>query len=230
MAPDRISEADLDTLAQRLDYRFRDEKLLKQALTHVSGPGGLSYERLEFLGDRVLGLVIAEELFERHPATPEGPLSYRLSTLVRGETCAAVARDIALHEFIRVGRGEAAGGLRQNTTVMGDVMEAVIAAIYRDGGFEAARAMILRLWERYLMLAEAPQKDPKSYLQEWALARALPLPAYREIGREGPDHQPMFEMELMLHGFAPAIGRAASKRAAEYAAAEEFLRREGVRQ
>jgi ribonuclease-3 len=226
---DRTGASDLGALSARLDYRFRDETLLRQALTHVSGPGGASYERLEFLGDRVLGLVIAEDLFKRHPATQEGPLSYRLSTLVRGETCAAVARDIALHEFIRVGRGEAAGGLRQNTTVMGDVMEAVLAAVYRDGGLEAARTLILRLWEPYLARVEAPQKDPKSYLQEWALSRALPLPSYREASREGPDHLPVFEMELVLPGFAPAHGKAASKRAAEYAAADAFLRREGIR-
>lgn len=227
----KLGAAELDALAGRLNYHFRDPALAKQALTHASGATGrVNYERLEFLGDRVLGLVIADELFKRHPATREGSLSSQLSVLVRGETCASVARDAGLHEFIRIGRKEAAAGLHQNSTVLGDVMEALIAAIYRDSGFDAARDVVLRLWEKPLAQAGTLRKDPKTFLQEWALGRALPIPTYREIGREGPHHLPVFEMEMSLPGFTPSIGRAASKRAAEYEAAEDFLRRERIRE
>jgi ribonuclease-3 len=226
----RLTEAEFDLITERLAYEFHDRSLLKRALTHASGARNRAdYERLEFLGDRVLGLVIAEELYRRNPAKTEGELASRFSALVRGEICAAVAREACLHEHVRLGRRETADGVHLSVSVLGDVMESLIAAVYLDGGLEPARQLILRLWEPDIEAGAAHRKDSKTFLQEWALGHALSIPGYRVLSQEGPHHAPHFSVEVQVHGRPAAIGEGLSKRAAEQAAAEAFLKREGIR-
>jgi ribonuclease-3 len=222
-------------LEARLGHRFGDRELLAEALTHRSlqrrqRPAGgrrgsglfISYERLEFLGDRVLGLVVAEMLLERYPREPEGALTRRLAALVRLETLAAVAGEIDLAPHIRLPAIEQPSA-RGNPSLLADVCEAVIAALYLDGGFEAARRFILGHWSPRMEAAGAPPKDPKTALQEWAQARALPLPDYRLVGTEGPAHQPRFTIEVEIPGYPAEQASAASKRLAEAAAAAALL-------
>lgn len=219
-----------ETLFERLGHRFTDRGLLKLALTHASrNRKDRHYERLEFLGDRVLGLVIAEELYHRNPTHREGNLAVRHSSLVRGDICSAVAKSIELEKFVAVGPAEQQKGVNASPTVLADVMEAVIAAAYIDGGLEAARSMVLRLWDPYLKEKRATRKDAKTFLQEWTLGKSLGIPGYRVISREGPDHAPRFAIEVMVSGKQPARGEGASKRLAEQAAAEAFLIRENLR-
>lgn len=224
----RLTEVEFELITARLAYRFRDRSLLMHALTHASSASQRpDYQRLEFLGDRVLALVIAEELYRRNPTKPEGALSSRFSALVSGELCAAVAREAGIGEHVRLGRRETADGIHLSVGVLGDVMEALIAAIYLDGGLEAARALILRLWEPH-MEARA-RKDSKTYLQEWALGQAFAIPGYRVVSQEGPHHAPVFAVEVKVDGRPAAIGEGPTKRSAEQAAASAFLKREGIR-
>jgi ribonuclease III len=224
----RLTEAEFELITARLGYRFRDRSLLMHALTHASSASQRpDYQRLEFLGDRVLALVIAEELYRRNPTKPEGALSSRFSALVSGELCAAVAREAGIGEHVRLGRRETADGIHLSVGVLGDVMEALIAAIYLDGGLEAARALILRLWEPH-MEARA-RKDSKTYLQEWALGQAFAIPGYRVVSQDGPHHAPVFAVEVKVDGRPAAIGEGPTKRSAEQAAASAFLKREGIR-
>lgn len=226
----RFTASHYDEIADRLGYSFKDQALLCRALTHASSKVKRGdYERLEFLGDRVLGLVIAEHLFKAHPKDSEGLLSAQHSALVRGEACAAAGLAMGLETIIEMGESERSKGMHRNATVIGDVMEALIAAIYLDGGLEAAREFILRNWREPLSAPEAAEKDAKTFLQEWALARALPIPAYRTLGRNGPEHEPVFEVAVEVAGKEPAQGSGKSKRVAEQQAAKEFLRRERIR-
>ena len=213
--------------AERLGHRFRDPVLLLRALTHASiaGPSRPSNERLEFLGDRVLGLVIADALFRADAAAAEGALAPRLNALVRLETCAEVARGLGLGEALRLGRSEALTGGRRKEALLGDALEAVIAAVYLDAGFEAARAVVLRLWDDRIDAAPGVVRDAKSALQEWAQARGLPPPDYAEAARSGPDHAPVFTVRVALATGETAEGAARSKRAAEQAAAAALLAR-----
>lgn len=225
-----LSPALLDDIAERTGYRFGNEALLVEALTHGSTQKHKGdYQRLEFLGDRVLGLVIAEHLYRTHPDHGEGELTALHSALVRGEACAAAGDTIGLSELVIIGSGERAKGMNLNRTVLGDVMEALVAAVYLDGGFEQARGLVLRAWKDLLKQPKVAIKDPKTFLQEWALARALPIPAYRIVSREGPEHEPVFVVSVEVKDRAPADGTAKSKRAAEMDAAEQFLKREGIR-
>ena len=218
--------ADLET---RLGYHFRDQELASLALTHLSaqsgGPRPQSYQRLEFLGDRVLGLVIADGLYRAFPHASEGELSIRLAKLVRRETCAAVAAEWDVGPHVVLGPGEARGGGRKKIAILSDVCESLIGAVYVDGGFEAARDLVLASWRARLTADSGPARDAKTAVQEWAQARALPAPAYEEVARSGPDHAPRFVMRLVLPGYEPEEGRANSKRAAEQAAARAFLDR-----
>ena len=217
-------------VAERIGYAFRDKSLLRHALTHASSKGKRQdYERLEFLGDRVLALVIAEYLFTANPQAREGDMAARHSALVRGETCAAVGRAMGLDAVIDVGAREREKGMNLNASLIGDVMEALIAAIYLDGGLEAARGFILRNWQDLLAAPRVAEKDAKTFLQEWALARALPIPSYRIISREGPEHEPVFEIAVEIEGRKPMVGTGKSKRAAEQDAARGFLIREKIR-
>lgn len=208
-----------------LSYSFEDRSLLEQALTHrsVEAAGGVDYERLEFLGDRVLGLVVTEMLMESFPEEREGALAKRLAGLVRQEALADVARDIGLGRHIRLSRGEEEGGGRENDAILADVCEAVIAAIYRDGGFDAAQDFIERHWRDRLQSVEAPPQDAKTTLQEWAQGRGMALPSYSVVDREGPDHAPSFTVRVELSDGTAAEGNGPSKRTAEQAAARRVL-------
>ncbi len=222
------------SLEERIGYRFTDVALLDSALSHISALKGArnragSYQRLEFLGDHVLGLVISDMLFRAFPKADEGELSRRLADLVRKETCAEIARTIDLGAAIRLGSSEANAGGRTRPAILADVCEALIGAVYLDGGFSAAEALVGRLWAARMQTKAQPLRDPKTVLQEWAQARGLPTPAYREIARTGPDHDPEFRVAVQLPRLAPAEGSGRSKRAAEQAAAAAMMVREGVK-
>ncbi|ETX26936.1 ribonuclease III [Roseivivax isoporae] len=219
--------AALSDLEARLGHRFDRPELLNRALTHssMSGPAREDNQRLEFLGDRVLGLVMAEALLDRDPGAREGQLAPRFNTLVRKETCADVARDAGIGEALKLGRSERLSGGRRKIALLGDAMEAVIAAVYEDGGFEAARAMILRLWGGRIDAVEDDARDAKTALQEWAQARGMAPPDYVETARSGPDHQPRFTIEVRLADGRTARAEAPSKRQAEQAAARHLLAR-----
>jgi ribonuclease-3 len=209
--------------AARLGHEFGRPELLVEALTHPSMAAGADNQRLEFLGDRVLGLVIAEALLAQDPGATEGTLAPRLNALVRKETCAEVAVALDLGAALRMGRSEMLTGGRRKTALLGDAMEAVIAAVYLDGGLEAARRLILRAWGARIGAVRAVPRDAKTALQEWAQARGLAPPVYRDLEREGPDHAPVFSVEARLQDGRAAGGRAASKRAAQQVAAEALL-------
>jgi ribonuclease-3 len=218
----------------RIGYRFKDAALLDQALTHISALGGSrnrggSYQRLEFLGDHVLGLVVSDMLFRAFPRADEGEMSRRLADLVRKEACADVARAIDLGTVIRLGTSENNAGGRGRTAILADVCEALIGAVFVDGGYEAACTLITGLWEQRMRAPKRPLRDPKTVLQEWAQARGLPTPTYREVERRGPDHNPEFRVTVTLPGRAGAEGIGRSKRAAEQEAAAAMLRQEGVK-
>jgi ribonuclease III len=227
----RRSTADFEA---SIGYRFDDPALLEQALTHISALTGVrnragSYQRLEFLGDHVLGLVISDMLFRAFAKADEGEMSRRLADLVRKEACADVARAISLGEAIRLGASEANAGGRSRTAILADVCEALIGAVFVDGGYPAASALIERLWSERMRRPARPLRDSKTVLQEWAQARGLPTPAYREVERKGPDHDPEFRITVELPHLAPAEGLGRSKRAAEQAAAAAMLTRAGVK-
>ena len=214
-----------DALADRLGHRFVRPALLHEALTHPSAADGIrpSYERLEFLGDRVLGLVIAAWLLRLFPDEAEGMISRRHSALVRAEALTRVARSLDLGAHILLPAGEEGSGLRDRGSVLADAMEAVIAALWLDGGDDAARRFIERHWEALLREDATPPKPAKTELQEWAQGRGLPVPAYREIDRRGPDHAPRFTVEVSVVGSDALSGEGGSKRAAEEAAAQALL-------
>ena len=219
---------------QRIGYRFKDHALLEQALTHISALSGArnraaSYQRLEFLGDHVLGLVVSDMLFRAFARADEGEMSRRLADLVRKEACADVGRAIDLGAAIRLGASEANAGGRGRTAILADVCEALIGAVFVDGGYPAAAALIERLWSERMRTPARPLRDSKTVLQEWAQARGLPTPAYREVERKGPDHDPEFRVTVELPHLAPAEGLGRSKRAAEQAAAAAMLTRAGVK-
>jgi len=224
--------AALDALQARIDHRFADPALLDRALTHssVSGhrDGGRDLERLEFLGDRVLGLMTAEALWRTFPSDEEGDLAVRLNALVRKETCAAAARAFGLAELIILSKSEEAGGGRKKTAILGDVCEAFLGALYIDGGLPAAAKAFDLYWRPRLRETRVRAKDAKTTLQEWAQSHGAPPPAYQTVTAEGPSHAPAFEIEVRVDGRAPALGSGPSKRKAQQAAAEALLIREGV--
>jgi ribonuclease-3 len=224
--------------AAAIGYVFKHPELLAEALTHPSAieptprrrgrrraVRGHGYERLEFLGDRVLGLVVAELLWRRFETEPEGALTRRLAALVRREAVARVAAGIGLDRHIVLSKSEAAAGGARNSSILADVCEAVIAAIYVDGGFEAARAFVERCWGPLVGEMAAPPRDPKTSLQEWAQGRGLGLPVYRVIDTSGPDHGRRFTVGVVVEGAEEASATASSKRAAEVAAAAALLDR-----
>ncbi|MGR3466794.1 MAG: ribonuclease III [Shimia sp.] len=216
---------ELQDFADRIGHVFADPQLLVTAVTHssLSSPHRDHNERLEFLGDRVLGLVIAEALSEADRGAAEGQLAPRFNALVRKETCADVARQVDLGAVLKLGRSEQMTGGRRKTALLGDGMEAVIAAVYRDGGLDAAREMILRLWGERIDRVEDDARDAKTTLQEWAQGRGMPPPRYTEVGRSGPDHAPTFVIEAALEDGRAARAEAKSKRDAQQAAAQALL-------
>lgn len=208
--------------ADVLGHAFRSDTLLDRALTH-SGAGGADFERLEFLGDRVLALVIARLLYETFPTDDEGALGRRHAALVRREALAEVAEAIGLSDVLTGPAGETSRAAR--ATVLADALEAVIAAIYLDGGLAVAEGCIRRLWGPRIAAVAQPTPDSKTALQEWAQGRGLPLPSYAVERREGPDHAPIFRATVTVEGLRPAEGEGPSKRLAERAAAAALLQR-----
>lgn len=225
--------AAINALEKTVGYRFKDRELLNRSLTHISALAGgnraNSYQRLEFLGDHVLGVVISDLLFRAFPKADEGELSRRLADLVRREACADVARAIDLGAALRLGASEASAGGRLRTAILADVCEALVGAVYLDGGYKEAAKLVERLWGERMRAPARPLRDAKTVLQEWAQARGLPTPTYREVERTGPHHDPEFRVAVNLPNREPAEGLGRSKRAAEQAAAAAMLKREGVR-
>jgi ribonuclease-3 len=214
-------------LAHLLGHEFRRPELLREALTHASAAsrGAAGYERLEFLGDRVLGLVVADLLLAQFPHEREGALAKRHAQLVRRETLVEVARDLGLGRFLIVTRGEDEAGAREHDGVLADALEAVIGALYLDGGIAPAQHFLEAHWRPLLTAALMPPQDAKTALQEWAQGRGRRLPSYRELARSGPAHAPVFSVEVAVESEVPEIGEGRSKRMAEQAAAERLLAR-----
>lgn len=217
--------AELVAFSGRLGHSFAKPEVLIRAVTHSSmvSPHRDDNQRLEFLGDRVLGLVMAEALLKADPSAPEGLLAPRYNALVRRETCAEVAREIDLGAVVKLGRSEMKSGGRRKEALLADAMEAVIAAVYQDGGFDAARRVILTLWGKRIQNVATDARDAKTALQEWAQARGEVPPEYVEVARTGPDHQPVFTIEVRLASGPAQQATAGSKRQAEQAAAKALL-------
>lgn len=219
--------AELVGFSARIGYEFTAPERLRRALTHPSF-GGDDNQRLEFLGDRVLGLVMAEALLAADGAAPEGVLAPRFNALVRKEMLAEVARSVDLGAVLKLGRSEMKSGGRRKDALLADALEAVIAAVYLDGGFVAARALVLRLWGARIAEVKADARDAKTALQEWAQARGEPPPRYETVGRSGPDHAPLFMIRVTVQSGAMAEAEGTSKRQAEQVAAGALLRQVGA--
>ncbi|WP_308909583.1 ribonuclease III [Pseudokordiimonas caeni] len=204
-------------------YTFTKVSFLDEALTHPSLSGSSNYQRLEFLGDRVLGLVIAEWLLELFPGEAEGKINRRFTGLVRRETLADMAETLGLVPLIKLNPGAEQEGTRDKAAIRADITEAVIGALYLDGGFAAAKAFIRKHWKPLLDGVPSAAKDSKTQLQEWAQARSLPLPTYDVVGCDGPDHSPVFTIRAAIDGVGEAEARGTSKRIAQQAAAEALL-------
>jgi ribonuclease-3 len=220
-------------LEARLGYKFADPDLLDRALTHSSAIApakrvAMSYQRLEFLGDRVLGLVVADMLYRRFPKATEGDLSRSLNALVRKETCAAIARELGLGTELNLGDSEARTGGAEKDAILGDVIEALLGAVYTDGGLGPAFEIIERLFGEHIGQSGTERADAKTTLQEWAQGRGLEPPVYEEVERRGPDHAPEFTIAVKLGDFKPLSATGPSKKLAEHKAAEAFLVREKV--
>ena len=227
------SKAATAALEARIGHKFSDSALLATALTHVSAlkpsrKRGDSYQRLEFLGDHVLGLIVSDMLYRAFPNADEGELSKRLADLVRKESCADVAKTLGLVDDIKLGAVGAGVGARLRKSVLGDICEAVIGAVFLDGGYQSAQEFVERNWTERMKKPRQPLRDPKTVLQEWAQGKGLPTPVYREVERTGPHHDPQFRVAVDLPGLAPAEGVGSSKRAAEKVAASVMIEREGV--
>ncbi|MFY0680830.1 MAG: ribonuclease III [Thalassovita sp.] len=217
--------AELAAFQGRIGHQFSKPELLVRSVTHssMSSPTRDDNQRLEFLGDRVLGLVMSQALLELDKSASEGQLAPRFNALVRKETCAEVAVDIDLGSVLKLGRSEMMSGGRRKLALLGDAMEAVIAAVYLDAGFDAAQAMILRLWGDRVTSVKADARDAKTSLQEWAQARGQTPPKYTQIARSGPDHAPVFTIEVTLASGQSDQATAGSKRTAEQMAAKSLL-------
>ncbi len=232
MAMARVSAKKIAELEERIGHNFKTHERLVRALTHTSAAqntGEIShYERLEFLGDRVLGLCVAELLFFEFPNAREGELSVRLNSLVSGNTCAEIADEIGVHVFIKAGADLKHLASKRMKSVRADVVESLIAAIYLDGGLEAASKFVHKYWKSRIHEAGAGIRDSKTALQEWAHVRTSTTPTYTIAARTGPDHDPVFSVTVSIEGTEKATGKGRSKRTAEQAAAEKILLREGV--
>jgi ribonuclease-3 len=233
MAAEHSRAAAIAALERSLGHTFQDRALLERALTHSSVGDGAKRaqdnERLEFLGDRVLGLLAAERLAELYPLSAEGELAPRLNALVSRKACARVGRAIAAGPALRLSSAETKTGGRDKDSILAGACEALMAALYQEGGLEAARRAFLALWAPAIAELDAPRvTDPKTMLQEWAQGSGRPLPAYVVVERQGPDHAPTFTVEATVAGCAPARARGRSRQAAEKAAALALLEQEGA--
>lgn len=217
-------EVALSELEHIIGYTFKDRSLLQTALTHSSAGGKTNYERLEFLGDRVLGLVIANFLFQKFPEEPEGDLAKRLASLVQGSTLAKLATRISLGKYMILSPSEREAGGATNDHILADVLESLIGALYLDGGFEPCRHMIEKQWSDIFYTMKTPPQHPKTALQEWAQGKGLPLPTYDIVAQSGPDHAPIFEIQLVVKGAPPVLAQGRSRAEAEKQAARQFLR------
>lgn len=213
----------LSIFQDRLGYHFKEIKQLTHALTHASIGTEENYERLEFLGDRVLGLVIAEILYRCFPYENEGNLARRHSALACTETLAAIAQSLQIPDIVKMSAAEKASGGSFQANLLADCMEAVIGAIFLDGGYIHCQEVITALWGDKIYTIKQPPVDPKTALQEWAQARKLPPPTYEMTARSGPDHAPIFTISVTIEGFEPMTAEGSSKRAAEKRAAAELL-------
>jgi ribonuclease III len=231
-AMNRNGSISLEEVEAKIGHVFRDRDLLVQALTHISAVTSErrtgSYQRLEFLGDRVLGLVVSAMIYASFPSADEGDMSRRLAALVRRETCADMARAWDLGSAVRLGESEAKSGGRNKPAILADICEAVIGAVFLDGGYPAAEAVILSAWEPLMHRPARPLQDAKTALQEWAQSLGKPAPVYRETGRRGPAHRPEFTVGVDIEGVGTAEGVGTSKRIAEQVAAESFMKKHGV--
>jgi ribonuclease III len=226
----RPKQQDIGPLEARIGHSFANAHLIGLALTHVSAANAArseTYQRLEFLGDRVLGLVVADMLYAAFPDAEEGELSRRLADLVRKESCAEVALEWGVATFVRLGESEKQTGAAK-TAILGDICESIIGAVFLDGGFDAAKRVVTQAFEARMRSPRRPLRDPKTALQEWAQARGLAPPIYREQDRTGPDHAPEFTIAVVVTGYEPAEAKGFSKRRAEQSAAEIFIAREGI--
>lgn len=215
--------SDLNALQDIIGYRFKDESLLNIALTHSSTGLKDNYERLEFLGDRVLGLIIAAALYERFPHEKEGDLAKRLAALVQGRTLAKLSAKIQLGSFIHFSDGEAAAGGAENDHILADVFEALLGALYRDGGYVSCETLVHTIWEDVFDTMKKPPQHPKTVLQEWLQAQGLSLPAYEIVAQDGPNHAPIFHIRLAVDGYRVVQASGASRAAAEKAVAKLFI-------
>jgi ribonuclease III len=221
---------DIGQLEINIGHKFKNPDLASLALTHVSAASGRyeTYQRLEFLGDRVLGLIVSDMLYASFPAADEGELSRRLADLVRRESCAEVALDWGAEAYVRLGEGERQAGASNKAAILSDICESLIGAVFLDAGYEAARLVVTRAFEARMRSPRRPLRDPKTALQEWAQARGLEAPLYREMSRSGPHHAPEFTMAVKVAGYPPMEAKGMSKRGAEQAAAAGFMAREGI--
>lgn len=223
---------DLDALKTKLEekigYQFQNRALLLKAITHSSTGEDLNYERLEFLGDRVLGLVMAQMLFESFKGENEGGLAKRHAALVQGKTLAKIAEANNLGEFVILSQSERDSGGAQNENILADVMEALLGAVFLDGGLDPAARLIRDFWGDSIHTMTEIPLDPKTELQEWVQARGLPLPVYDIVDKAGPDHAPTFYVEVIIEGFNPLKGQGSSRREAEKKAAKEAIKHIGM--
>lgn len=219
-----MADFSLEDLEKEIDHSFENKVLLQDALTHSSTGKDSNYERLEFLGDRVLGLVVSELLYEKFPKEPEGDLAKRLSALVQGSFLAKIAAAINLGAYVDFSDAERHAGGADNEHIQADVFEALIGALYLDSGFEKCRALIERLWGDSFYEMKTPPLHPKTAVQEWAQGQGLPLPEYEIVGQSGPDHIPVFDVKLSVQGYDDVIAQGKSRQDAEKKAAKDFLK------
>jgi len=218
-----------ETLATTLGYRFSNAELLSEALLHPSvdpqerGRARYGYQRLEFLGDRVIGLLASEWLLAKHPEESEGAIARRHADLVRGDMLAMIAEDLDLGRFVALSASEDAAGGRRNPAILADLIEALAGAVFLDGGIDPARRIFFPLFDKHIDQAKGPPRDPKTGLQEWAQARGLDLPSYAVVSRDGPAHKPEFLVEVSVPGWPPVSAKGDSKRQAEKKAASALL-------
>lgn len=217
-----VSENDFEPYLKKLGIRFNDPAFLKSALTHASVHHKINNERLEFLGDRVLGLAMSHMLYEMYPDESEGSLAKRFAGLVQGLTLAEIARETNLGDYIILSEQERTAGGTENNNILADTLEAFIGAYFLDSGYDNAAVLIKTLWGNRIKKEISPPVDPKTFVQEWAQARNLPLPVYQIVSKSGPDHEPEFEVSVSIKGFEPQKARGASRRHAEKMAAEKI--------
>jgi ribonuclease-3 len=213
----------LENLEKEIGHVFKNRDYLEKAVTHSSTGHDKNYERLEFLGDRVLGLIIAQILYQKFPQEDEGDLAKRLSALVQGVTIARIAAHINLGSYVLFSDAERQAGGAANENILADVFEAVIGALYLDSGFEKCQNLIERLWADNFFEMKAPPRHPKTIVQEWAQGSGLPLPEYKIIGQRGPDHMPEFDVRLVIKGYPEIVAQGGSRQEAEKNAAQKFI-------